>query len=405
MELSWTECSASCGPGIQKQKYTCQKMKSEKDYENVDPKNCDKAAEPNYTRPCNERKCGSYKWESTDEWTECPITCGIEGLQFELFNCTYVTDDDKERLHVEGDLCESNKKPNITRPCRLEPCFQEFYQWAFNDEWTPCTKSCGNEGEQYPIFFCEQIDTLGFTDIVDTSNCDERLRPDSFPRPCNLISCIKEWFEWKYNEWGECSVACGDFGSQTREYHCARVYSNGTSQEENPLMCDDLQPPVDKRDCSGPPCKYSIFRLSYSSEWEDCSATCGEIGIQTKKSVCEEVMPNGTIADVNIHMCDDVVSIGETRPCNRVPCLSYKWTASPFWTNCTAQCGDDGIMYQMHYCEKVSADGTTEFVRYDYCSDLVMPFVIRECNRQPCIQEWIAGTWSEVMSHLQNSMS
>lgn len=395
MELTWTECSVTCGQGIQKQEYTCQKEISETEYEVVESLLCDKTAEPNYTRPCNERKCGIYKWESTDEWTECPITCGIEGYQFELFNCTYITDGEHGESAAES-FCDRNKKPNITRPCRLEPCYQKWYQWAFNNEWTPCTKTCGNDGVQFPAFFCEQKDSHGFSDIVDVSKCDMELRPENIPKPCNQESCVTESFEWMYKDWGDCSVICGDFGFQTREHYCARIYSNGTVREDKLLMCDDLQPPVSRRDCSGPPCEYSIFRLSYTTEWEECTATCGKIGIQAQKSICQEVMPNGTIEDVNIHMCDDLVAVGETRPCNRVPCVSYKWTAAPFWTNCTAKCGDSGIMYQMHYCDKVSGDGSTEFVRYEFCSEIPMPFVIKECNRQPCIQEWIAGGWSEV---------
>jgi hypothetical protein len=78
----------------------------------------------------------------------------------------------------------------------------------------------------------------------------------------------------------ECSVQCGNFGSQNRKYRCERVYSNDTTEVVKNYMCDDLVKPVYRQDCSGPPCEYSTFQLSYTSEWEECTASCGEMGIQ-----------------------------------------------------------------------------------------------------------------------------
>ena len=226
--------------------------------------------------------------------------------------------------------------------------------------------------------------------------CDKLIRPENVTKPCNRENCVFEWFQWNYGEWGDCSVPCGNLGQERRDFQCERVYSNGTKVSEKIYMCDDLERPFSERECNLPPCQYSTFQLSYSSEWEECTTSCGDMGIQTKKSICQEVMPNGTIIDVSILMCDDLVSLSEIRPCNRVPCTKYRWTPAPFWTNCTSECGNDGLKYQMHYCEQVMEDGTTQFVHFDLCAQIPMPFVTQECNRIPCSQEWIAGPWSKV---------
>ncbi|XP_063446232.1 A disintegrin and metalloproteinase with thrombospondin motifs 3-like [Mytilus trossulus] len=393
MQLTWTQCSVSCGGGIQTQEYTCENKTPAGAFIQVDVSYCDNTSSPNYTQPCNKKQCGFYEWESTDQWTACPITCGFEGWQFEIFNCSYVMGEEREVANAS--LCGVNLKPNITRACRLEPCYQQWYQWGFNNEYTECSATCGGSGIQFPVFFCEQIDSRGFSDIVSLKMCNNMIRPENSTKPCKQDKCVFEWFEWHYEEWSECSVPCGNTGYQTRDYHCKRMYSNGTSETEKIYMCDDLQRPVYKKDCSGPPCKYSIFRLKYSEKWEECTATCGDMGIQTQKSFCHEVMPNGTINDVSIHMCADLVSLSEIQACNRIPCIKYKWTASPYWTNCTAVCGDDGLTYQMHYCDMVKEDGSTQFVHFEFCADIQMPFVSKECNRRECDQEWIAGNWSK----------
>lgn len=394
MELTWSACSATCGGGMQTQNYRCELNTPDGKYIPAQLSKCDQLSVPNFTRPCNDESCGSYEWESTDEWTLCPVTCGIEGFQFEIFHCMFVTKDGEKNISDEY-LCNNQLKPNISRPCILKPCLEQWYQWGFNHEWTQCSESCGDNGVQYPIFFCEQTDSHGFSDIVNIRMCDNLYPPDNITKPCNRESCVLEWFQWHYGEWKECSVQCGNLGIQTRDYRCERAYSNSTTEVVNIYMCDDLEKPVHRKDCSGPPCKYSTFRLSYTSEWEECTTSCGEMGIQTQKSVCQEVMPNGTVADASIYMCDDLVSLSEIRPCNRFPCTKFAWTPAPFWTNCTAACGDDGLMYQMHYCEEVSPDGSTQFVHYEQCATIEMPFVTKECNRWPCIQEWNAGPWSE----------
>lgn len=395
MELTWTECSVTCGSGTSTQEFRCELNSPDGEYIPVDLIKCDGNIPPNYTKSCNEDPCGSYEWESIDEWTECPITCGIEGFQLEMFRCKFVMHNHEKEI-VDDKFCDGQLRPNISRACRLEPCYEEWFQWGFDHEWTECSATCGDHGVQYPVFFCEQIDSHGFSDIVNIRMCDNLVPPEKVTKPCNRETCILEWFRWHYDKWSECSVQCGNFGSQNRKYRCERVYSNDTTEVVKNYMCDDLVKPVYRQDCSGPPCEYSTFQLSYTSEWEECTASCGEMGIQTQKSVCQEVMPNGTVVDVSIYMCDDLISLSEMRACNRIPCVTYRWTAAQFWTNCTAQCGDDGLMYQMHYCDKVAADGATKFVHFDNCAGIPMPWVTKECNRRSCIQEWNAGQWSKV---------
>lgn len=58
---------------------------------------------------------------------------------------------------------------------------------------------------------------------VDDSLCDSVLKPIN-NQTCANIPCAARWSE---SAWEECSAACGDGGTQSRQIYCYKIVSHG----------------------------------------------------------------------------------------------------------------------------------------------------------------------------------
>lgn len=79
------------------------------------------------------------------------------------------------------------------------------------------------------------------------------------------------------------------------------------------------------------------------------------------------------------------------------------------WEPCSASCGDKGIQNREIYCVPSSLlnkilyenNGTVINNIWNFmvspkkCSG-VKPHAVKPCNRIPCIHHWVSGQWSEV---------
>ncbi|CAG4918915.1 unnamed protein product [Colias eurytheme] len=136
-------------------------------------------------------------------------------------------------------------------------------------------------------------------------------------------------YRWS-TERGPCSVSCGG-GVRMVRPRCAREHCTPRYERCNTHSCS--------------------FKWE-GGEWESCSATCGEDGVQERQLFC--VPANVSISShreliarsVSPALCPGG-SPSRTQPCNRLPCPVY-WQELP-WTQCSTSCGR-GVSYRPLMC-------------------------------------------------------
>ncbi|MFT7807184.1 A disintegrin and metalloproteinase with thrombospondin motifs 14 [Arapaima gigas] len=160
----------------------------------------------------------TYEW-ALKSWSQCSKPCG-GGVQYTKYGCRRRSDN---RL-VHRNFCESSKKPKpIRKRCNVNECSPPI--WVVED-WTPCSKTCGNLGYQTRVVQCVQALQNGTNRTVHAKYCTED-RPES-RRLCNHSACPAQW---RTGAWSQCSVTCGQ-GIQQRQVVC-RTAENSVGQCDN----------------------------------------------------------------------------------------------------------------------------------------------------------------------------
>ncbi|XP_031756855.1 ADAMTS-like protein 2 isoform X3 [Xenopus tropicalis] len=164
----WSECSRSCGQGIQVRSVRCWKMLAPGLDSSVYDEQCDGAQlpRPPQRKVCKNKPCGP-QWELS-EWSECLASCGSEGAMRREVRCS-------SDLHQ----CDESIKPQAEKPCQGPPC---DHHWT-SSEWGPCSKTCGS-GLQVREVKCYQGEEVGH-------GCDPATKPES-KQSCQLQPCPTE---------------------------------------------------------------------------------------------------------------------------------------------------------------------------------------------------------------------
>jgi len=298
----WSECSATCGSGVQSRSRTC---------DNPAPAWGGNSCSGSYTetRACNTLSCsknGGYsEWS---EWGTCTSTCG-GGFQYRSRSCTNPapagTGSDCSILgaSIEGRACN-------TRPCAVDGGYGEWS--AFGSCSAPCgggiatrTRSCVN-----PAPANGGRDCARFGSEIETKVCNTQ--------SCPLNGGFSEW-----TLWSACSAKC-DGGIRTRTRACTNpAPSNGGAP------CSGIDRQVEA--CNTNKCPRNGGWSSFSA-WSPCSAKCGG-GVQSRTRVCNNPEPAfGGMACVGEAL--------ETRTCNSARCSADGgWTKWSKWSKCSAKCG------------------------------------------------------------------
>ena len=315
----WEDCSESCGgDGTQRRKLQCQRRIGDDSLSFVGVRHCLDLEQPVETRNCNRRPCYGYKWEESDEWSDCSATCN-EGIKQKLIVCKNVTYDDFE-THIDESFCDESERPDISVPCNYGPCV--IFQWVDTDNWTECSAECGISGTRTRIIECHQL-LDGELKIVDDTFCSE-LDKDIQDEPCNRKPCYS--FEWDIDEWSPCSNSCESHTSaQTRKVNCIQKYLSGQFELTESFFCDESTKPMSERACEVTSC--SVYMWDVTDKWGDCSETCGDSGLQTQLSQCIEDFGNGTVNPINSTMCAHLPpnTNQATRTCELLPCAKYRY--------------------------------------------------------------------------------
>lgn len=74
---------------------------------------------------------------------------------------------------MDESLCDPQMEPDTTEACNVDPCPPVWVE----GEWGPCSKHCGEGGEQSRGIKCEQVISGGIPTVVDDSQCLEKVGP------------------------------------------------------------------------------------------------------------------------------------------------------------------------------------------------------------------------------------
>ncbi|XP_044135279.1 A disintegrin and metalloproteinase with thrombospondin motifs 7-like isoform X1 [Bufo gargarizans] len=173
---SWSECSATCGTGVQRQLVHC----VEKVAGLVEERYCDSLTRPDdRQRNCNEEPCPPRWW--VGEWQQCSITCGTGGVQKRTVLCIQRVGLDEQRALLPAD-CQHLPKPESRITCNhREPCPAVWH----HGNWSQCSVSCG-DGFQYRDVYCDNN--------LEGGACNPSEWPIS-KRVCVMPLCI-HGFDW-----------------------------------------------------------------------------------------------------------------------------------------------------------------------------------------------------------------
>lgn len=171
--LKWSECSRTCGEGIQTRIYRC--LKREDDNE-VSEKNCSTVNKPEpLIRPCNLTACERYEWR-VSEWSDCSKPCD-RGKQNRTVECKGVLG----KMLVNSSLCTADK-PEIEQICNDDSCPAK---WVTGN-WSECSRTCGSSYQSRSV---ECRDILGALSL----NCPRETKEGIIKR-CRKEPCAGEDF-------------------------------------------------------------------------------------------------------------------------------------------------------------------------------------------------------------------
>ncbi|XP_063163582.1 A disintegrin and metalloproteinase with thrombospondin motifs 14 [Candoia aspera] len=166
----WSQCSKTCGGGIQYTKYGCRRKN---DNRMVHRYFCVNGKKPKpIRRRCNVQDCSQPIW-GVEQWGACSKSCGKLGVQIRVVQCI-------QQLHngtnqtVHSKYC-AGEKPDTRRPCSRIPCPAQWRMGA----WSQCSVSCG-EGIQQRQVVCKSNDN-------SIAQCDGE-KPEAF-QVCKLEAC------------------------------------------------------------------------------------------------------------------------------------------------------------------------------------------------------------------------
>ncbi|XP_076594528.1 A disintegrin and metalloproteinase with thrombospondin motifs 7 [Chaetodon auriga] len=132
---SWTECSVSCGTGVQRQIVHC----VEKTTGIVEEHFCDPVTRPDDNQTsCNKDPCPAIWW--VGEWEKCSASCGSSGQTKRTVLCIQAVSAEEQKA-LQPSECEHMPRPESLSSCNTHiPCPAD---WT-TGTWSKCSLTCGS---------------------------------------------------------------------------------------------------------------------------------------------------------------------------------------------------------------------------------------------------------------------
>uniref|UniRef100_A0A8C3IN66 ADAM metallopeptidase with thrombospondin type 1 motif 7 n=1 Tax=Chrysemys picta bellii TaxID=8478 RepID=A0A8C3IN66_CHRPI len=223
---SWTNCTATCGTGVQRQIVHC----VEKMAGIVEERYCDSLTRPDdKQRTCSEEPCPARWW--VGEWQKCSATCGEAGLTKRTVLCIQSVWLDEQRA-LQHTECQHLSKPDATAPCNRDILCPA--QWAMGN-WSECSVTCGN-GTQRRLVYCSNN---------TRTTCDLTQRPLS-ETTCSLKQCQKK-IENANTDWSGSGSSSRELFNEINyipNHHISHfspsIPNNPKSKDENVITEEDF---------------------------------------------------------------------------------------------------------------------------------------------------------------------
>ncbi|CAF1551949.1 unnamed protein product [Adineta ricciae] len=218
----WSQCSKSCGGGIQKRTRTCL----------VDNEKCHECLQE--TRPCNQHSCPVEQAILWSNWTQIRSNDEMSSDDIKMesrtrFVCSMMVN--QTVLHIKSDQTMFRVCDNERNDCQEKESLGQWSQWS---DWGECYPSCGTAGSvQTRRRQC--MDNQCFGKEVEKRDCS--ICP-SHPK--------SNWSCW--SDWSQCS-ACNSFQFYSTKYRTRLCLTNscaGLSREERACSCPFISPFFDQ---------------------------------------------------------------------------------------------------------------------------------------------------------------
>lgn len=305
--MSYTQCTRSCGGGIQLGKYRCVESSGSEADREVSSVHCAGSPPPGRRRRCGNVPCPP-RWRAA-AWSSCP-QCG-PAIRTRIVGC--VQDHSRGITKISDTKCPPPKPPT-TEQCDVSDCKQ--FQSGEVRRIEPKRVGTRDHTEHFR-------DGPVYSMAVNSSNID--IGPEY---------SLSSTAGWLYTEWSECVGWCVGGGVQSRSVRCA-----------DPAGCTPRKVPETYRTCT-PRLKCEILDGQwFTSEWSPCSLSCG--GKQIRSVLC--------IGGTGRHLRDSACK--GSRPAHEQDCgneCTPTWYFSD-WGHCEGNCTSNittGVQRRSVVCAK-----------------------------------------------------
>uniref|UniRef100_A0A667XUM0 PLAC domain-containing protein n=1 Tax=Myripristis murdjan TaxID=586833 RepID=A0A667XUM0_9TELE len=286
---AWSECSVSCGLGVQQRQLQCRQSFGNRSTM-VHPQRCASLTPPESTQACQLRLCSH--WEVGSDWSTCSVDCGL-GKRTRSVRC--VSDHGSV---VNDKECNSRLRPQGTEECNMGPCVTN---WYFTNWSNTCSAQCG-PGVQKREVVC--LTRGGGREGEGGGDCT--VEKPAEMKACNAGPCVPTTM-WYSSPWTQCNVPCGN-GTQRRDIICVQKMGNDFTVVPA-SECANLDKPPAVQECEMGECQPQWF----TTEWSACSRSCGK-GLQMREVRC--LTPDKQ----HSHDCDSTTKPEQEQICNTIPC-------------------------------------------------------------------------------------
>ncbi|XP_041635519.1 ADAMTS-like protein 1 isoform X2 [Cheilinus undulatus] len=238
----FTECSESCGGGVQEAVVICLNKQTR---EAADQSLCVSSRRPpQLLQDCRTQPCPP-RWE-TGDWSSCSATCGV-GLMTRTVACTHQPSRDSNHTKVLRDEDCQNPKPSPLQACNRFDCPP---MWDTRD-WRQCSQSCGGGFQRRQVLCKQRLADGSILELPDTF-CPSKSPTNQ--QPCAKKECPAQWVT---TSWSQCSVTCGN-GIQRLQAVCRKQNEDGAHWIVDAGNCSMTARPTKIRPCSLRPCENSV---------------------------------------------------------------------------------------------------------------------------------------------------
>jgi len=331
----WSECSVTCGAGVQTRTlYTVRPaLNGGKEclFPAIETQTC--------TKPDCDVDCDMGEWSP---WSTCSATCG-GGTQTStrIIECA---------PQGKGKPCEETTRK---RACGTDPCPVDCKLGA----WTPfceCDAKCGGG-----------VKTRTRPIITQPANGGDECDPTEETEECNTQPCPVDCKQTEWGPWSSCSASCGA-GTRTRS-RATLIYPEFGGKE-----CGECTETEACKDCDCPVnCEVSGW-----SDWTPCSKSCGGGKTKRTRTITRQPANGGA-------QCPPLV---EEDDCNEEECPTNcemgQWGP---WSTCSASCGG-GVETRTRVIKTPACNGGAE------CGPTQET---RPCGTNKCPIDCVLSDWCE----------